>query len=68
MQDIFFELVEDIPSPHLTRPTIKIYTLGCASEDLQALIDRIRSGDTPCTRELVAILENIHKNIMEGEI
>jgi hypothetical protein len=44
-----------------------IKTTRCASEDLQSLIVRIKRGDTPCTKELVVILEDIHHNMIKDD-
>lgn len=38
--------------------TITILSVGNTAEDLRSLCDRIREGDTPGAKELLAILEN----------
>jgi hypothetical protein len=63
MQDVIFVEPE---STHIEQPII-IKTTCCASEDLQTLIDRIKASDTPCTRELVAILEDVHCNMIKED-
>ena len=66
MQDTIFRDIDDAPCQ--PQPPITIYTTGSAGEDLQALLYRINAGDTPSTRELVAILEDVHVNMMEGRV
>ncbi|MDL2279939.1 hypothetical protein LJC15_04700 [Desulfovibrio sp. OttesenSCG-928-G11] len=64
MQDVIFV---DTESTH-TIPPIIVRTTCCASEDLLSLIERIIQGDTPGTRELIAILDDIHHNMTAGRV
>jgi hypothetical protein len=62
MKDVVFV---DKESTHV-EPLIIIRTTCSAYEDLLALIMRIKGGNTPCTRELLAILEDIHHLMQQG--
>jgi len=47
---------------------VEIYSLGCASEDLEGLLERIRHNDQPGTMELIATLETIQRHMLAGRI
>ena len=67
MQLIHFAHKDDAPHQIAMQPII-IGTSGYACEDLLTLIEHIQNGDTPGTRELLATLEDIYINMVEGRL
>jgi hypothetical protein len=51
-----------------TYKPVEIFSSGCASEDLEKLLESIRHNDTPRTGELLAVLETVQRHMLAGRI